>query len=68
MTEMWKVAEHLRTQEMQQYVLASWYQEASPLMYVRLFPSGFKVGLYNVLKIVPNLEKQNPTATPENSF
>ena len=65
---MWKVAEHVRTQETQQYVLASWHQEASPLMYVRLFPSGFKVGLYNELKIVPNLEKQNPTATPENSF
>ena len=37
-------------------------------MCVRLFPSGFKVGLYNALKVVPNLEKQNLTATPENSF
>lgn len=65
---MWKVAKHLRTREMQQYVLASWHQETSPLMYVRLFPSGFKVGLYNALKVVPNLEKENLTATPENSF
>lgn len=32
------------------------------------FPSGFKVGLYNALKVVPNLEKQNLTALPENSF
>lgn len=66
--ELWKVPEHLRTRGMQQCVLASWHQEASPLMCVRLFPSGFKVGLYNALKVVPNLEKQNLTATPENSF
>lgn len=68
MREVCKVPEHLRTREMQQYVLASWRQEASPLMCVRLFPSGFKVGLYNALKVVPNLEKQNLTAIPENSF